>query len=166
MGVSLPPKESNLFKLIVRIMESIPVNGEVGGAGGAYSYNALKTLDDVWSSICSSSLAWGGTLVILIAMALSCNGLRVGIVEKSVFRGSEQEWNISRKEILELVEFGFLKEDDIDHVTTSKQESLVDHRLLVYEQWRQGRRRLVYSGEALILYAGSVHLGLDFRTRF
>lgn len=35
-------------------MESIPVNGEVGGAGGAYSYNALKRLDQLWSSICSA----------------------------------------------------------------------------------------------------------------
>ncbi|GFP91677.1 hypothetical protein PHJA_001311700 [Phtheirospermum japonicum] len=65
----------------MRIMESIPVNGEVGGAGGAYSYNALKTLDDVWSSICSSLPG------ISIATALSCKGLRVGIVEKSVLRG-------------------------------------------------------------------------------
>ncbi|GFQ07229.1 hypothetical protein PHJA_002867000 [Phtheirospermum japonicum] len=134
-----------------RIMESIPVNGEVGGAGGAYSYTALKRLDDVWSSICSASpvveeprqvvsnvpglfskseqaekckdifdvLVCGGTLGIFIATALSCKGLRVGIVEKSVLRGREQEWNISRKELLELVEVGVLTEDDIDHVTTS-----------------------------------------------
>lgn len=35
-------------------MESISVSGEVGGAGGAYSYNALKRLDQLWSSICSA----------------------------------------------------------------------------------------------------------------
>ncbi|XP_039021186.1 uncharacterized protein LOC120153267 [Hibiscus syriacus] len=34
-----------------RIMESISVGGE---AGGAYSYNALKRLDKIWSSICST----------------------------------------------------------------------------------------------------------------
>ena len=34
-------------------MENISVGGEVGGAGGAYSYEALKRLDNVWSSICS-----------------------------------------------------------------------------------------------------------------
>lgn len=33
-------------------MESISVSGEVGGAGGAYSYEALKRLDRIWSSIC------------------------------------------------------------------------------------------------------------------
>jgi len=35
-------------------MESIAVEVEVGGAGGAYSYNALKRLDHIWSSICST----------------------------------------------------------------------------------------------------------------
>lgn len=31
------------------------MSGEVGGAGGAYSYNALKRLDNLWTSICSAS---------------------------------------------------------------------------------------------------------------
>lgn len=34
-------------------MESVSVSGEVGGAGGAYSYQALKRLDQLWSNICS-----------------------------------------------------------------------------------------------------------------
>ncbi|CAM8951735.1 unnamed protein product [Rhodiola kirilowii] len=55
-----------------RIMESIPLSGEVGGAGGTYSYNALKR---------------------------------------------EQEWNISKKELMELVETGVLTEDEIEQVT-------------------------------------------------
>ncbi|XP_027172912.1 uncharacterized protein LOC113772501 [Coffea eugenioides] len=129
-----------------RIMESISVSGEVGGAGGAYSYNALKRLDQLWSTICSASSAvqepqqvvsnvaglfsnselaerfedkfdvvvCGGTLGIFIATALSSKGLRVGVVERNVLKGREQEWNISRKELLELVEVGILTEDDID----------------------------------------------------
>lgn len=36
-------------------MDNLPASGEVGGAGGAYSYNALKRLDSLWSSICSAS---------------------------------------------------------------------------------------------------------------
>jgi len=36
-----------------KIMESISVGGEAGGAGGAYSYNALKRLDNIWSNICT-----------------------------------------------------------------------------------------------------------------
>lgn len=35
-------------------MESISVSGEVGGAGGAYSYKALKRLDQLWSKIFSA----------------------------------------------------------------------------------------------------------------
>ncbi|KAJ7964815.1 Lycopene beta/epsilon cyclase [Quillaja saponaria] len=135
-----------------RIMESISVGGEVGGAGGAYSYNALKRLDQLWSSICSAEtvaqepqqivtsipgvssqadlsdkavdaydvLVCGGTLGIFIATALSSKGLRVAIVERNILKGREQEWNISRKEILELVEVGVLQEDDIDIATAVK----------------------------------------------
>ncbi|CAI9774483.1 unnamed protein product [Fraxinus pennsylvanica] len=134
-----------------RIMENIAVSGEVGGAGGSYSYNALKRLDQLWSSICSPPtsvpeprqvvskvpglfhdsdqaekcvdtfdiVVCGGTLGIFIATALSSKGLRVGIVEKAILKGREQEWNISRKELLELVEVGILAEDDINHVTSS-----------------------------------------------
>lgn len=134
-----------------RIMENISVSGEVGGAGGAYSYNALKRLDQLWSSICSPPtsvpeprevvskvpglfhdsdqaekcvdtfdiVVCGGTLGIFIATALSSKGLRVGIVERAILKGREQEWNISRKELLELVEVGILAEDDINHVTSS-----------------------------------------------
>lgn len=37
-----------------RIMERISTSGEVGGAGGAYSYDALKRLDRLLSEICSN----------------------------------------------------------------------------------------------------------------
>lgn len=37
-------------------MERISGSDEVGGAGGAYSYNALKRLDQLWSSICSAPI--------------------------------------------------------------------------------------------------------------
>ncbi|EYU43126.1 hypothetical protein ABFS82_08G116600 [Erythranthe guttata] len=137
-----------------RIMESISVSGgEVGGAGGSYSYNSLKRLDSLWSTLFSHSpvvqepqqvvsnipgifseseqaakcggddvfdvVVCGGTLGIFIATALSSKGLRVGIVEKSILKGREQDWNISRKELLELVEVGVLTEDDIVSVTSA-----------------------------------------------
>ncbi|CAK9139620.1 unnamed protein product [Ilex paraguariensis] len=134
-----------------RIMESLSVNGEVGGAGGAYSYSALKRLDQLWASICSAHtvvqepqqvvssvpglfchsdladkevesfdvLVCGGTLGIFIATALCSKGLRVGIVERNVLKGREQEWNISRKELLELVEVGILAEDEIERATAA-----------------------------------------------
>ncbi|KAK9284141.1 hypothetical protein L1049_023308 [Liquidambar formosana] len=135
-----------------RIMESISVGGEVGGAGGASSFNALKRLDQLWSGICSAQtvveeprevvschpglfrhsdlaekavdtfdvLVCGGTLGIFIATALVSKGLRVGIVERNLLKGREQEWNISRKELLELVEIGILVEDDIEQATAVK----------------------------------------------
>ncbi|CAN6574239.1 unnamed protein product [Malus baccata var. baccata] len=135
-----------------RIMESISVSGEVGGAGGSYSYSALKRLDQVWSTICSAQtvveepkkvvssipglfsnsdlankavdtfdvLICGGTLGIFIATALCAKGLRVGIVERNVLKGREQEWNISRKELMKLVEIGVLLEGDIEQVTAAK----------------------------------------------
>lgn len=46
----------------------------------------------------------GGTLGIFYAVALAQRGLRVAVVEQGVLRGREQEWNISRKEMHELVE--------------------------------------------------------------
>ncbi|CAI9090056.1 OLC1v1024745C1 [Oldenlandia corymbosa var. corymbosa] len=150
-NLSLLPIPNAIPSRTQRIMESISVSGEVGGAGGAYSYTALKRLDQLWSTICSAStvvqeppkvvstvpglfsnselagktvdafdvLVCGGTLGIFIATALSSKGLRVGIVERNVLKGREQEWNISRKELLELVEVGVLTEDEVDQAITS-----------------------------------------------
>ncbi|KAL2316982.1 hypothetical protein Fmac_030858 [Flemingia macrophylla] len=159
VGTSFPHKKCRRRPLLLRpqavpsrtqrIMESISVSGEVGGAGGAYSYEALKRLDQLWSGICSAQeavqepqqvvstipslfrssdladkaegsydvLVCGGTLGIFIATALCARGLQVAIVERNVLKGREQEWNISRKELLELVEVGVLEEDDIEGAT-------------------------------------------------
>ncbi|KAG9135339.1 hypothetical protein Leryth_026628 [Lithospermum erythrorhizon] len=134
-----------------RIMESISNSGEVGGAGGANSYNALKRLDHLWSTICNaksvveepkqvvsafpglttdSALAadsvdvfdvviCGGTLGIFLAAALTSKGLRVAVVERNILKGREQEWNISRKELLDLVEVGILTYEDIEQATVT-----------------------------------------------
>ncbi len=56
----------------------------------------------------------GGTLGIFIAMALQLKGHNVAVLEAGKLRGREQEWNISMKELLELVELGVLTEEDID----------------------------------------------------
>ncbi|VAH69345.1 unnamed protein product [Triticum turgidum subsp. durum] len=137
------------------IMDKISSAGdEVGGAGGAYSYDALKRLDQICSSICSAPLevsssskappqivtrvqgpapaaaadlgaetfdvlVCGGTLGIFIATALSYRGLRVGIVERGTVKGREQEWNISRKELMEIVQVGILSEAEAEQVVTS-----------------------------------------------
>ncbi|XP_047073193.1 uncharacterized protein LOC124682580 isoform X3 [Lolium rigidum] len=131
------------------IMDKISGGDEVGGAGGAYSYEALKRLDRLCSSICESQvdsnvpeivtrvqgpsldydlgsdskifdvLVCGGTLGIFIATALSYKGLRVGIIERNIIKGREQEWNISRKELMEIVEVGILSEGEVEQIITS-----------------------------------------------
>ncbi|CAO2824112.1 unnamed protein product [Amaranthus hypochondriacus] len=134
-----------------RIMESISVGAEVGGAGGVSSYSALKRLDQIWTNICSTEtvnkppqvvttvggpftrsevsgklvddfdvVVCGGTLGIFIATALCAKGLTVGIVERNILQGREQEWNISRKELLELVEVGILDEDAIEQAIAAE----------------------------------------------
>ncbi|XP_057441613.1 uncharacterized protein LOC130733455 isoform X4 [Lotus japonicus] len=160
VGTPFPQKKCSRRTLLLRpqavpsrtqrIMESVSVSGEVGGAGGAYSYEALKRLDQLWSSLCSAQevvqepqqvvssipslfrssdlankaegsydvVVCGGTLGIFIATALCARGLKVAIVERNVLKGREQDWNISRKELLELVEVGVLEEDDIERATS------------------------------------------------
>jgi pyruvate/2-oxoglutarate dehydrogenase complex dihydrolipoamide dehydrogenase (E3) component len=46
----------------------------------------------------------GGTLGVFVAVSLAQRGLRVAVVERGKLAGRTQEWNISRKELLELVE--------------------------------------------------------------
>ncbi|CAM0909073.1 unnamed protein product [Alopecurus aequalis] len=131
------------------IMDKISGGDEVGGAGGAYSYEALKRLDRICSSICEDQgdskvpeivtriqgplvdsdigsdskifdvLVCGGTLGIFIATALSYKGLRVGIIERNIIKGREQEWNISRKELMEIVEVGILSEEEVEQIISS-----------------------------------------------
>ncbi|KAF0899096.1 hypothetical protein E2562_013336 [Oryza meyeriana var. granulata] len=131
------------------IMDKISGGEQVGGAGGAYSYKALKRLDQIWSSICEAQadsevpevvtraqgplvdydfgdgseifdvLVCGGTLGIFIATALSYKGVRVGIIERNIIKGREQEWNISRKELMEIVEVGILSEEEIEQIISS-----------------------------------------------
>ncbi|KAK8952209.1 hypothetical protein KSP39_PZI003714 [Platanthera zijinensis] len=135
-----------------RIMEKISTCDDVGGAGGASSYESLKKLDQLWSNICATApgkrknyevisqtigssfyneadkntsrrtfdvVVCGGTLGIFIATALVSRGLHVSIVERNQLKGREQEWNISRKELMELVHVGILTIEDIEQIITS-----------------------------------------------
>ena len=45
----------------------------------------------------------GGTLGIFLAAALQLRGLKVAVLERGPLKGRRQEWNISRKELHELV---------------------------------------------------------------
>ncbi|HEY9627378.1 MAG TPA: FAD-binding oxidoreductase [Coleofasciculaceae cyanobacterium] len=66
-----------------------------------------------------AEVAWdvvicGGTLGILIGAALAQRGWRVALLERGKLRGRDQEWNISRRELMELVELGLLTQAELE----------------------------------------------------
>ncbi|KAK3254144.1 hypothetical protein CYMTET_36635, partial [Cymbomonas tetramitiformis] len=103
-----------------------------GGAGGGVTLEALKRADQAWSNVRNKAsrdgagqapqvvrvdsnravdgdidvdvAVCGGTLGIFLAAALSQRGLKVAVIERGQVVGRDQEWNISRKELEELVE--------------------------------------------------------------
>ncbi|EFJ27464.1 hypothetical protein SELMODRAFT_62266, partial [Selaginella moellendorffii] len=62
----------------------------------------------------------GGTLGIFFAAALALKGFKVAVVEKNVLRGRAQEWNISRKEIQELVDIGLITPAELESVISAE----------------------------------------------
>ncbi|EFJ53125.1 hypothetical protein VOLCADRAFT_54927, partial [Volvox carteri f. nagariensis] len=56
----------------------------------------------------------GGTLGIFAAAALALRGLRVAVLERGPLRGRAQEWNISRKELLELESVGVATREELE----------------------------------------------------
>jgi hypothetical protein len=60
-----------------------------GGGGGVCTYDVVVA---------------GGTLGVFVAVALAQRGLSVAVVERGRLAGRTQEWNISRKEVQELVQ--------------------------------------------------------------
>lgn len=62
----------------------------------------------------------GGTLGVLLAAGLAHLGWRVALVERGRLRGRDQEWNISRRELGELVDLGLLTEAELEQVIASE----------------------------------------------
>ncbi|KAK9803372.1 hypothetical protein WJX72_000257 [[Myrmecia] bisecta] len=114
---------------------------QAGGAGGGTTYEALQKADAAWFALRnrqsrsqSSSerpfvrqtatplpqaamydvVMCGGTLGVFLACALQLRGLRVAVVERGPLQGRAQEWNISRKELQEVVEAGVLTEQEAE----------------------------------------------------
>ena len=56
----------------------------------------------------------GGTLGIFVAAALAAKGIKVAVLEQGKLVGRTQEWNISRKELVALVELGILTQEELD----------------------------------------------------
>ncbi len=62
----------------------------------------------------------GGTLGILIGCALAQLGWRVGLIERGVLRGREQEWNISRKELEVFLELNLLSAAELEQAIATQ----------------------------------------------
>ncbi|MGK7933853.1 MAG: FAD-dependent oxidoreductase [Microcystaceae cyanobacterium] len=62
----------------------------------------------------------GGTLGILLATALKLKGWNVLLIERGILKGREQEWNISRQEINQLVELELLTIEELDQAIATE----------------------------------------------
>lgn len=76
-------------------------NPTVTAASASSSSSARRSKDGVCMY---DVIVAGGTLGVFVAVALAQKGLAVAVVERGKLAGRTQEWNISRKELLELVE--------------------------------------------------------------
>ena len=56
----------------------------------------------------------GGTLGILLGAALQQLGWRVGLIERGVLKGRDQEWNISRNELETFIELNLLTQEELE----------------------------------------------------
>ncbi|CAL5219975.1 g1912 [Coccomyxa viridis] len=111
---------------------------QAGGAGGGTTLTALRKADEAWKRLRTAEMRGsapqfvqevstplpgtakfdvvmcGGTLGIFLACALQLKGLRVAVVERGPLKGRDQEWNISRKELNELVGEGLLTREEAE----------------------------------------------------
>lgn len=62
----------------------------------------------------------GGTLGILLGAALQNLGWQVGLIEKGILQGREQEWNISRQELSVLVELDLLTTAELEQAIATE----------------------------------------------
>jgi len=116
----------DFFMLITeQVLGNIPGN----------SLEGLRRVDALWKAlredtmpvpkvvqVCQRSLDsidWdvvicGGTLGILLGVALVQKGWRVTLIERGILKGREQEWNISRQELNVFVALGLLSETELE----------------------------------------------------
>ena len=62
----------------------------------------------------------GGTLGILLGAALQQLGWRVGLIERGILKGREQEWNISRNELKTLIELDLLTQEELEQAIATE----------------------------------------------
>ncbi|TVQ11751.1 MAG: FAD-binding oxidoreductase [Leptolyngbya sp. DLM2.Bin27] len=62
----------------------------------------------------------GGTLGVLVGAGLAQRGWRVALLERGTLQGRDQEWNISRRELMALVDLGLLTAAELESVIASE----------------------------------------------
>ncbi|MGF1575380.1 MAG: NAD(P)/FAD-dependent oxidoreductase [Cyanophyceae cyanobacterium] len=81
----------------------------------------IQTQNLALGSLCDwDAVIAGGTLGILLGVALVQRGWRVLLVERGLLRGREQEWNISERELRDLVKIGILTEAELAEVMVTR----------------------------------------------
>lgn len=138
-------EQGDLTRDMFRRMNESAVTKQAGGAGGGTTYEALQGADALWTKLRNAKtgsdagpapefvrehpgsplqggppefdvVVAGGTLGIFLATSLQLAGLRVAVVERGELVGRAQEWNISRKEIAELVSSGVMTETEAEEI--------------------------------------------------
>lgn len=79
----------------------------------------VQTSPDTLGQVDWDVVICGGTLGVLLAAGLAQRGWRVALVERSLLRGRDQEWNISRRELADFVTLGLLTEAEVEAVIAS-----------------------------------------------
>ncbi|NER84585.1 MAG: FAD-binding oxidoreductase [Leptolyngbya sp. SIO1D8] len=106
-----------------------------------HSLEGLRRVDDLWQRLRQGesgspnvvnateealpTLDWdvvicGGTLGIMMGATLAQKGWRVAVLERGKLRGRDQEWNISRNELVNLVELGLLSQSELDRAISTE----------------------------------------------
>lgn len=89
-----------------------------GAKGSAKCWEKLRNTSA--SNIDFDVVVSGGTLGIFIALALQLKGYSVCVIEVGRLQGREQEWNISRKELDDLIREGLLTEEEVERIITTE----------------------------------------------
>ncbi len=82
-------------------------------AGGNERPEMVVSSDEYLKTIDVDVAIAGGTLGIILAAALQLRGLKVAVIERGELKGRVQEWNISRAELMVLVELELLSEAEL-----------------------------------------------------
>ncbi|WP_373479503.1 FAD-binding oxidoreductase [Geminocystis sp.] len=76
----------------------------------------INTNKEILKDVHFDVIICGGTLGIFLATTLQKKGYKIGVIEKSILQGREQEWNISRHELNCLLELELLTPNELEMI--------------------------------------------------